>query len=301
MAKSIRRIFTMILAICICTCMIAPQALAAEITTETTTEGGITTTVTTTTETVVDGNTTTVTVTVEKDSTGTNEDGSVVTGEETTVTETTTVENTTETVITTTDSTDGKEVTTNIVSGSSNITVGIPETSVDDPETEVKENENTVVTGDPAGTETVTGDVPEGEDDTEYDYTKSTVIQQGSVTVKTESVTVTEKLDTENTDLNYVHGETGATADNDTFYCPQTGPVYPTGEDDMPEGTEGYQYVFLGQANNSQFYAALLYTSPATEDELPAYTAPDGTNYYTHRGAGGPLGGKYGVPGAEPF
>ena len=64
MAKSIRRIFTMILAICICTCMIAPQALAAEITTETTTEGGITTTVTTTTDTVVDGDTSTTTETV---------------------------------------------------------------------------------------------------------------------------------------------------------------------------------------------------------------------------------------------
>ena len=233
--------------------------------TETTTEGDLTTntTTTTTTNTDEDGN---VTVVVQIDKTTTNEDGELVAeaGSE-----------------------KGKETSTE---------VNTPNGKVDIPLN--KEDGKNSIKGDEVGTSSVTGDEKDGDDDQEYDYTTSTVVNQGSVTVSTNDVVISESIDTENTDMNYVYSQATPDADNDLFLYPEKyAPIYPTGPDDMPEVTDGHQYIFLGQENNSQFFAAFLYTTPGSEGEIPAYTAPDGTNYYTHKGAGGPLGGNYRVQG----
>jgi len=188
MAKSIRKIFTTILALCICTCMIVPQALAAEITTETTTEGGITTTVTTTTETVVEGDTTTVTETVETDKTGTDEEGFNVVYNEVVEDKTETTEDETGTTVTESSVTDGSEV--------KDKTVETPDTGLSDVEVELipgEETSNTVT-----DTETVVeGDVPEDESDTEYDYTETTTTTDRTVTTTTSEIEVkVEEVDT---------------------------------------------------------------------------------------------------------
>jgi len=181
MAKSIRKIFTTILALCICTCMIVPQALAAEITTETTTEGGITTTVTTTTETEVEGDTTTETETVETDKAGTDENGVDVVYNEVVESETVTTEDETGTTVTESSVTDGSETKT----WTEDVEVG----DANQPEVEVElipgeETSNTVT-----DTETVVeGDVPEDESDTEYDYTESEVIINKEVTAEASEI-----------------------------------------------------------------------------------------------------------------
>ena len=90
MAKKIRRIFAICLALCLFVTVLPVNALAAD-TTETTVEGGITTTVETTTTTTEEGGKTTVTVIIDTTKTGTDESGADVnyqeTRTETTITE----------------------------------------------------------------------------------------------------------------------------------------------------------------------------------------------------------------------
>ena len=175
MAKSIRRIFTTILALCICTCMIVPQALAAEITTETTTEGGITTTVTTTTETVVEDEKTTTTETVETTTEGTDEEGVTVSGEETSTTTTITEADGTITEIGTTDGSETKTWTEEDAGNEP----GQPEVEV-----ELKPGETTAATA----TETVV----EGEINSEDGQTTTTTTDRTVEATTSESEIIVE-------------------------------------------------------------------------------------------------------------
>ena len=111
MAKKIRRIFAMCLALCLFVTVLPVNALAAD-TTETTVEGGITTTVETTTTTTTDeSGKTTVTVIVDTTKTGTDETGAEVDYKETsTATTTTEVKEDGTTVITDSSSVVGSEV-----------------------------------------------------------------------------------------------------------------------------------------------------------------------------------------------
>ena len=238
MAKSIRRIFTMILAICICTCMIAPQALAAEITTETTTEGGITTTVTTTTDTVVDGDTSTTTETVETEKTGTDADGADIVYEETTTTTTTTEADGTVTEEKVTEGSETKEWTGDVEVGDEN-----------QPEVEVELIPGEKTSNSASDTSTdVTGDVPENEDDTEYDYTESEVVIDKTVTAETTDVKV-EVVESE-ADIDALAPE----KHDDKAYSAKEGLLSGltgqeligyTGDYDQPDA-DGYDFQFTG-------------------------------------------------------
>ena len=160
------------------------------------------------------------------------------------------------------------------------VTVSVPTTSVDDPETEADETTNTV-SGPAEGTETVEGDIRNGKYDGVYDYTTTTVVKEGSVTVETESITVVETIDQNGKDLERVTSEVTPDADNDLLRqagSPLSGNL--EGLDVKP--AEGYEYLYLGTGNSSQFWASFLYTTPADEKEQPVYVDENGQGYYTH-------------------
>lgn len=301
MAKKMKKLFAVLVAICICTSMI-PQALAAEIETETVVNGGLTTTITTTTDTTVEGGKTTVTTTVEKNTTG-EQDGVVVERNEfSSTTDTTEV---TPAGTTTGHSwvESGNEKTTE-TKPVVDVTVKIPGTNVDDPNTEENETVNKVVTTGPVDEETVIdGEKPADENAGEYDYTSTTVQQQGNVTVTTTGVkieeTILDKVVDENgnviegTDLDYfvsqakpVKGENA----NDLFIW-----VFRGNRTELPEAGEeieledGFEYKYLGAGNTSHYLPAFMYDYPDPEnpDEEPAYIDENGNKYYIHGRDGG--------------
>lgn len=197
------------------------------------------------------------------------------------------------------------------------VTAEIPLTDGDDPTTEEKENETTVTDGTPEGTVLeVSGDLPEHEEDGEYDYTTVTVEEAGSVTVTTEGIAVTEQLAGESTDLDYVSSDTAPDATNDLVienasaareeYLPgYEGELVPI--EDSQVGEE-YDYIYVGSGNTSQLRPAVVFTTPLTYEEkvamfgeeraqLPERTVvgPDGVTYYLHRVD--PLGNNHYVEG----
>ena len=207
--------------------------------------------------------------------------------ETTTETETITNSNgtTTEKITTTTPETDPetgevtmvieiKEITSGTEKGMQEnapaLTVDVPMTTVDDPETEEVDNTNTVE-GAPVGTTTVTGN------------TTSTVVSQGSVTVNTEEITVTETVKTGDTDLSHVSSETAPSETNDLIKENQTAApeqFLPGNEDATPaegEGTptgnetptedDNYQFEYAGTGNTSQFRPAVVFTEPLTDEQ----------------------------------
>ncbi|MBR2223492.1 MAG: Cys-Gln thioester bond-forming surface protein, partial [Christensenellaceae bacterium] len=113
------------------------------------------------------------------------------------------------------------------------------------------------------------------------DGSASVVTEQGDVTVSTDKITVTETVDPELSDFDYVYGNAEATADNDLFN-PYGGAVLPAEGEKHPV-EDGYQHVLVGTGTSSQFYAGVLYKSPGYEGEQPVYVAEDGTAYYARR------------------
>ena len=176
MAKNIKKLFAMILVVCMLITALPMQALAAdEVTTTETSPEGLTTEVTTTTETTTDeSGKTTVTVTIEKATAGTTEDGVNVNRTETKTTETAT-------------EADGSSVETTVESGeetkewSEDIQPGqdVPEV-----ELELKDGEttsNSVSNAEDPNVE-ISGDPIEGENDQEYDQTTTTTTTEREVT-----------------------------------------------------------------------------------------------------------------------
>lgn len=169
----------------------------------------------------------------------------------------------------TVDSADG----TYHVEGGSTTTVGARPitTPVDVPLTDDPTNdENTnTVTGNAIGTTTVIdGDTNGGT----YDCSSETVISQGSVTVSTTDITITETVNSGN-DLTHIFGETEPTADND---------LCSSGSLTSADVKDGYEYVYVGMGNCSQFFASYLFTTPANEGDEPVYTDENGQSYYYH-------------------
>lgn len=162
--------------------------------------------------------------------------------------------------------------------------VDVPLTDEDDPETEEIENVSSVE-GEEVGTvidEDVV-DPKESPEDGEYDYTTTTVTQQGSVTVTTESVEVTEGVSSKESDLEYTLSDTTPTADNNLLIQQNSAATIPGENDEIPQATEGYDFVYIGTQNTSQFWAAYLYKTPGFEGEEPIYTDENGQSYYLHR------------------
>ena len=160
------------------------------------------------------------------------------------------------------------------------VTVSVPTTSVDDPKTEADETTNTV-TGPEEGTQTAEGDIKGSKYDGVYDYTTTTVVKEGSVTVETESITVVETIDRNGKELERVTSEVTPDADNDLLR-EASSPLSADLEGLDKKPAEGYEYIYLGTGNSSQFWAAFLYTSPADEKEQPVYVDENGQAYYTH-------------------
>ena len=288
MAKHIKKILAMSLVVCMFLSVLPMQSLAAEGdgTTESTemSPEGLETNVTTTVE---GTGTPTVTVTITKDTEGTyyDEDGKKIELDrdqtEITVTETDeTGKVTGEDVIYTYEETRTDVTETNGYMSStwyevdgketSKDTTPLPEggVSVDVPLTEG--DETSVTFGDEVGTEHVTGDLPEGEDDTEYDYSKTTVEEQGKVTVSNTDVFVEETFQNEDTNMEHVSSDTTPNDTNDLVYAGQAPDEYLPdyeGEPVPPEMPEGYDYVHVGSGNTSKFVPAIVFDRPMTEED----------------------------------
>ncbi|MBQ8585467.1 MAG: hypothetical protein IJ452_04190, partial [Butyricicoccus sp.] len=168
------------------------------------------------------------------------------------------------------------------------ITVDVPLTS------EEGKNQNTVM-GDKAGTIVdIDGKPKTSENDGTYDYTQTVIKEQGSVSVETEKITVTETINGNGSKMEQVVSETTPDADNDLMR--QAGSPL---SKDLPDAApaDGYEYVFIGTGNSSQFWASYLYKTPGYEGEQPVYTDADGNSYYDHNRNDPNSGHKYYVEG----
>lgn len=81
-------------------------------------------------------------------------------------------------------------------------------------------------------------------------------------------------------DLKYVVNVTAPDAQNDLLT--DTRSNAPADDGNAPVASEGYNYVYLGSGNVSQYWATYLHTSKSPDylEEEPVYTAKDGTAYY---------------------
>ena len=182
MAKKMKKLMAMFLAVCVMSSSFAVTAFAAdeeEIKTEQMIEGGLVTDITTTTETTTDENgNKTVTVTVEKTTNGIDSEGAKIKNEQTTVTSETTTEDGVVLESSVTD--EGSEKSEQIVPSDNEVTVEVFEDGKPVEDASGSDNSASVV---------VSGDQKVGENDSEYDQTIVTTTDR-TVEVKVEDVTV---------------------------------------------------------------------------------------------------------------
>ena len=177
---------------------------------------------------------------------------------------------------------DGAEVVTTTIieeNGDTNLVITIEKTeetieatgTVNVP-TEAGKTEQVVIGAEEDKTIVVSGSEESGE------YVQETVKEQATIVVETKEVTVTEEVDAESTEMNYVHSTTEATKENDLIeYNPAADAVNP---EDI-EVSEGYTHVIAhGNGNISRFAAALLWREPASPDEKPVFVDENGVAYY---------------------
>ena len=161
-----------------------------------------------------------------------------------------------------------------IAQGGSETSTGTqaPEGTVSIPTTD-KEGENTAsANGAAVGTTTITGNQDQGTG--EYDYTETTVKQQGSITVTTDKVDMEDNADSAESDLDYVNTDTNPDGTNDLVWeNPSLAPdMYLPGADeinpDMPVHiADGYGFVYVGTGNTSQLRPAIVFTEPLTPEQ----------------------------------
>ena len=274
MAKNIKRLFAMSLVVCMLIAALPMQALAAEsVSTETSPEGLITD-VKTTTDSVpdADGNTV-VTVTIEKDTEGTLDDGSHLDRSESFESSWTYDEN-------------GNLVSKSGINiGSETITeiIVLPDGGIIVKVPSVGKAPNSVEFGDTS----LNGTVGDSEN-----YTTTTVTP-GSVTVSNNGITYEQEF-TDRDGLTYTHGTVTPDGTNDVTYkyCAdeQYLPGY-EGEFVMPEMVEGYDYIYVGAGLTSKFTPARVHEEPwSREDKIKekgdeAFLKPGMTNFsyfYNH-------------------
>ena len=173
----------------------------------------------------------------------------------------------------------GSEMTTE-ENGIDNVTVDVPLTEGESNTVEGREKDTTTV---------IDGEKPAVSGKGNYDYTTETVVTPGKVTVETKDIIVNEEVDSEYTDLEYVVSETTPNDTNDLTYKGQASAEYLPGyEGDpvIPEGVNGYDYVYVGSGNTSKFFPAITFDAPLTdEDKLAlwgdsAYILNDGNLWY---------------------
>lgn len=197
MAKKIKRMLSLVVALCICVSVLPLQALAVtetSTTTETSPEGLPTdVTTTTTTETDEEGKTT-VTVTIEKETAGTTTDGVNVKREESTTSTTITEENGAVTEQTTSEGSEKKEWTEEIKPGEDvpEVNATIQYETNEDGTVKVDENGNPIPKTDANGNIIISGSVTEGPvAKTEGDTTTTTTTERevnGTVKIEEEFV-----------------------------------------------------------------------------------------------------------------
>ncbi|MBQ6579852.1 MAG: thioester domain-containing protein, partial [Oscillospiraceae bacterium] len=305
MAAYTKRFLAMLIAVSLCLGA-APSAFAATVTeTDTATEGGITSTVTTTTETIIGEDGTSVNITIETQKDGVNPEGEEVDYDETSKDNTEYTYTEDGTVVKNEWSVDGKEKVTS--SKAPDVTADVPLTDEDDPETEETENKNTVTDGGETGSYEDEDHIPEDEKTgNNSDTTRTTVEQQGKVTIETTDVVITESQ-TSDTELDHVSSETkviqGGENDNSLLYWDfRNGYKALSGlleaiENDriaMENGdenantagitpSEGYAYVYIGSDITSQYLPTYLYTTPSPDfpDEEPYMI--NGVPYYMRK------------------
>lgn len=121
-----------------------------------------------------------------------------------------------------------------------------------------------------------TGDPKSSSSDGVYDYTQTRVLRQGSLTVQTHALDIIRN-DVSDAVMRYIRSDTKASAGNDmientsTVHLPQT-------KEDVPPISPGYQYVYIGSDQLSEYWAAYVYTSAdasAYAGEAPFYADED--------------------------
>jgi len=206
MRKRGKKLLAMMLAMSMTMNVVSMQAFADEPVVQENTivnEDGTTTEQKITTTTTTDSTTgkTTVVVEIHEDTTGTNEEGEVVDAEETSIETTVTDEN-------------GKIVESSKVEDGKEITVqeNVPDVEAPDTTVSLVPGKETSKTETEENTET-TGDKPNGTDDKEYDYTKTTTESNRTVTAETSDIKVS--FDETESELTAVKPDTKVDAEGD--------------------------------------------------------------------------------------
>ena len=144
-------------------------------------------------------------------------------------------------------------------------TVDVPLTS------ESGKNSNTELGANEVGTSKTDGDTDKT--DGEYNYTTETVVGQGSVTVTTEEIKIEENVERGDIDMEHVKSETTPDGSNDLSYVGAAPKEYLpgyVGETVIPEGVEGYEYVYVGAGNTSMLVPAIVFNTPLTDKDKVA-------------------------------
>jgi len=129
------------------------------------------------------------------------------------------------------------------------------------------------------------GDVPEGEDDGVYDYYEQGIARGAKLLLQTLSMSVREHVGADDhSGLRYIYNRTQADGSNDLIRSYANSVKLPTGPEDVPPITDGYDYVYIGSDQLSHYYACLAYDHPDAEgfpDETPTYS-DDKISLYVH-------------------
>jgi len=147
----------------------------------------------------------------------------------------------------------------------------IPTTNIDDPNTEEDETTN-IVYGKAEGYSFTSGDVKEGDNDPEYNYTVTTILKQGAIKIKTTNVSIGKN--SKNVKLDYLNNEVKPTGREGNDLIADVPAVEATG-DYLKNigGNSGYEFVYLGADKLSEFLTAHGWNEqqPGANDE-PRYT-----------------------------
>lgn len=145
------------------------------------------------------------------------------------------------------------------------VTVDVPLTDKDDPNTANTENKNTATDEDEVGDSNTL-------ENSESSKTTETVVGQGSVTIETTEITITEQVDTDLTDLDYISSDAKPDGTNDLIKELVNNSAAP---DEYRNGAESgsipqeggeYEFVYLGTGNTSQLRPAVVFTEPLTDE-----------------------------------
>ena len=143
------------------------------------------------------------------------------------------------------------------------VTVDVPLTDKDDPNTANTENKNTATDEDEVGDSNTL-------ENSESSKTTETVVGQGSVTIETTDITITEKINSEDIEMEYVRSETNPDGDNDLVHVGAAAEEFLPGYEGtpvIPEGVDGYECVYVGSGNTSKYFPAIVFKEPLSDED----------------------------------